>query len=147
MVDRDVLAGRLGELLRRVGRVRQHCPATAAELASDPDRLDLVSFNLMLAVQACLDAASHVIADEGWPAAQDLAGAFLCLHEHGAVSAPVAAALARAAGLRNIVAHVYARLDPQLLHAAATDGLGDLERFAAELSAWAEAQDDRPAPR
>jgi uncharacterized protein YutE (UPF0331/DUF86 family) len=33
-------------------------------------RVDLVSFNLVLAVQSCSDIASHIIADEGWPAAQ-----------------------------------------------------------------------------
>jgi uncharacterized protein YutE (UPF0331/DUF86 family) len=35
------------------------------ELASDRDALDLVAFNLMLAVQAACDPASHLIADEG----------------------------------------------------------------------------------
>lgn len=140
MVDRDVLAAKLGELAERVARVRRHCPASSAELAADADRLDLVSFNLMLAVQACLDAATHVIADEGWPPSQDLAGAFLRLRDRGAISPQVAEALARAAGLRNVVAHVYARIDPELVHRAATAGLGDLERFAAELSAWAESR-------
>jgi uncharacterized protein YutE (UPF0331/DUF86 family) len=120
--------------------VRRHCPAAAGELARDRDRLDLVSFNLMLAVQLCLDVASHLIADEGWPAAPDLAGSFARLREHAVVSEPVAEALARAAGLRNVVAHVYGRIDTDLVHLAATKGLRDLERFAAEVAAWAEAQ-------
>jgi len=70
MVDADVIAAKLGELADRVGRVRQHRPADADALAADRDALDLVSFNLMLAVQACTDIASHLIADEGWPPGQ-----------------------------------------------------------------------------
>jgi uncharacterized protein YutE (UPF0331/DUF86 family) len=140
MVDRDLVASKLGELIDRLRRVRQHCPEVAVELERDRDRLDLVSFNLMLAVQSCLDVASHVIADEGWPAAQDLAGAFDRLRDHGVLSASAAEAMGRAAGLRNVVAHFYGRVDPALIHRAATEGLGDLERFAAELSAWVEAR-------
>ena len=138
MVDRDLLAAKLSELADRVARVRLHCPASAGELARDRDRLDLVSFNLMLAVQLCLDVASHLIADEGWPAAPDLAGSFSRLREQGVLSDRVAEALARASGLRNVVAHVYGRLDTELVHLAGTHGLRDLERFASEVAAWAE---------
>lgn len=140
MVDRDLLAAKLGELADRIARVRLHCPHSAVELARDRDRLDLVSFNLMLAVQVCLDVASHLIADEGWPAAPDLGSSFARLREHGVVSAAVAEALARASGLRNVVAHVYGRVDAALVHRAATTGLNDLERFATDVAAWAEAQ-------
>jgi uncharacterized protein YutE (UPF0331/DUF86 family) len=70
MVNRDRVAAKVSELSDRVSRVKQHCPASPADLAANRDALDLVSFNLMLAVQACADVASHMIADEGWPAAQ-----------------------------------------------------------------------------
>jgi uncharacterized protein YutE (UPF0331/DUF86 family) len=76
MVDADLIAAKLGELAHRTARVREHCPEDASKLAADADALDLVSFNLMLAIQICLDVASHVIADEGWPPATDLAGSF-----------------------------------------------------------------------
>jgi hypothetical protein len=75
MVDLDLIAAKLAELADRVARVRKHRPASAEVLAADRDALDLVSFNLMLAVQSCLDVASHLIADEGWPPARDLAPA------------------------------------------------------------------------
>ncbi len=76
MVDRDLLTAKLLELQDRTLRVRSKCPATVDELRANRDALDLVSFNLMLAVQSCSDIASHIIADEGWPAAQNLAGGF-----------------------------------------------------------------------
>jgi uncharacterized protein YutE (UPF0331/DUF86 family) len=140
MVDLDLIAAKLAELADRVARVRKHRPASAEVLAADRDALDLVSFNLMLAVQSCLDVASHLIADEGWPPARDLAGSFRRLHEHGLLDAETAAALGRAASLRNVVAHVYANADPDLVFTAASSGLEDLERFARQVAAWAEAK-------
>jgi len=136
VVDADVITAKLAELAERTTRARLHCRSTAAELASDRDALDLVSFNLMLAVQSCLDIASHVIADEGWEPATTLAGSFLALSKHGVISPETAESLGRAAGLRNIIAHGYASVDAARIQEAVAGGSQDLERFSAEVSAW-----------
>jgi uncharacterized protein YutE (UPF0331/DUF86 family) len=136
VVDLDLTAAKLAELGDRVARVRARCPATVDELRADRDALDLVSFNLMLAVQSCSDIASHLIADEGWRAATNLAGAFNRIRDEGVISATTAATLCRAVGLRNVVAHGYAGINPAMVHAAATLGLGDLEAFAREVAQW-----------
>lgn len=140
MVDADLVAAKLAELAELVARVRKHRTADAEGLREDRDARDLVSFNLMLAVQTCADVASHVVADEGWPPARDLAGGFQRLQEHGVVAPEVARRLAQAVGLRNVVAHVYAEVDVDLLFEAATAGLGDLERFAEEVARWTAAR-------
>jgi len=136
MVDVDIVAVKLAELDDRLHRIRQRCPADAEALARDRDTLELVSFNLMLAIQAALDVASHMIADEGWPAAATLAESFTRLHEHQVISAPTLAGLRSAARLRNILAQLYSVVDPAKVHHAATAGLADLGRFAGEVCAW-----------
>ena len=136
MVSRELVAAKLGDLADRIARVRAHHRATVDELQSDRDALDLVSFNLMLAVQSCVDVASHIVADEGWRPATSLGDGFDRLHQRGVLSAPTARALQRAAGLRNVVAHGYAGVDPATVHAASTQGLGDLEAFAREVAQW-----------
>ena len=52
----------------------------------------------------------------------------------------VARQLQRAVGLRNVVAHGYAGVDVSSVHRASTDGLRDLEEFAAQVAAWVNAQ-------
>jgi uncharacterized protein YutE (UPF0331/DUF86 family) len=136
VVNRDLVAAKLVELDDRLARVRRHCPEAVTDLRADRDALDLVSFNLMLAVQTCSDIASHLIADEGWPAAPNLAGAFNSLRDRGVISSPTAGALCKAVGLRNVVAHGYAGINPAMVHAAATRGVLDLEAFAREIAAW-----------
>lgn len=140
MVDVGIVTAKLVELAGRVGRVRAHAKATVDELASDRDAQDLVAFNLMLAVQTCADLATHLVADEGWPAARSLREAFERLHENGVVSADTARAMSRAVGLRNVVAHGYAGVDVAMLHAASHAGLADLERLSGEVAAWVKAR-------
>jgi len=136
MVDVDVVAVKLAEIADRLERVRSCCPAEAETLAQDRDALELVSFNLILAIQAALDVASHIIADEGWPAAATLNESFVRLHEHQVISAETLTGVRPAARLRNILAHMYSSVDPGKVHLAATVGLSELERFAGEVGSW-----------
>jgi len=136
MVNRDVIAAKLIDLDARRRRVASHSKADAADFVADPDALDLVAFNLMLSVQICADIASHIIADASWPGARTLAEAFERLHELGVLSQSTKTALAPAAGLRNVIAHGYADGDVKLVHAAATQGVRDLDVFAREVATW-----------
>ena len=136
MVNLDILTAKLAELGARVARVRAHTPTTAADLRSDQDALDLVSFNLLLSVQSAADIASHLVADEGWRPALTLADGFERLRENGVIAKPTADALAKAAGLRNVVAHGYAGVDVDAVFAGASRGVADLEAFAAEVALW-----------
>ncbi len=136
MVDVDVVAAKLAEIDDRLQRVRLRCPADAEALATDRDALELVSFNLILAIQAALDVASHMIADEGWPAAATLAESFVRLHEHQVISAETLAGIRPAARLRNILTHMYSSVDAARVHLAATTGLTELDRFGEEVATW-----------
>jgi uncharacterized protein YutE (UPF0331/DUF86 family) len=145
MVNADLVAAKLVELAERVGRARKHCPQRAEELAADRDALDLVAFNMMLAVQVCADVASHIIADEGWAAATTMAAAFGRLGDHGVLDAQLALRLGRAVGLRNVVADDYAGIDPAMLHDAAQRGVVDLDAFARAVAAWLSTHGDTAA--
>jgi uncharacterized protein YutE (UPF0331/DUF86 family) len=123
-------------LADRIARVQEHRKPSAEDLAASRDSTDLVSFNLMLAVQTCTDIASHLIADEGWPAAGTLGESFTRMEQHGVIASDTAASVRDAVGLRNVVAHGYSSVDIELLQRAATTGLADLDRFAREVASW-----------
>ena len=135
MVDVDLLADKLRELDERIARVRARRTSTVEALAVDRDAFEIVAFNLMLAVQCCVDISLHVIADARWPVPRNAADAFDVLAAHGMLSGTTAASLRAAVGFRNVVAHGYAGVDPHKVHAAATTGLHDLTEFARQLAA------------
>jgi uncharacterized protein YutE (UPF0331/DUF86 family) len=136
VVRLELVQRKLAELDARVARVRAHRRASPDELASDRDALDLVAFNLMLAVQAACDVAAHLIADEGWTAPPTAAECFHQLAAHQVIATATATALRRATGFRNVVAHGYAGIDVTATYAASTAGLEDLDRFAREVATW-----------
>ncbi|HEY0479638.1 MAG TPA: DUF86 domain-containing protein [Kofleriaceae bacterium] len=136
MVQLEIVQRKLAELDARVARVRAHRRASPAALASERDALDLVAFNLMLAVQAACDLATHLIADEGWTAPPTTADSFQRLAEHQVITTNTATALRRAVGFRDVVAHGDAGIDVAATYAASTLGLDDLDRFAREIASW-----------
>lgn len=132
----QLIARKLADLDARVTRVRAHRRVSAEALAAASDAIDLVAFNLMLAVQAACDLASLLIADEGWTTPATVAGCFDQLAQHKVIMPATAAALRRAVAYRNLVAHGYAGVEVAATHAASTAGVDDLDRFARELGAW-----------
>lgn len=136
MVNRDIVLIKLSELSGYISAVEQDTPPPSESATLDRRTLDLVAFNLMLSVQCCIDIASHIIADEQWPAVQAYGQAFERLGEHGVLSANIANSLRQAVGLRNAIAHGYAKTDPTKILRAAREGIRDLKAFQTEIAKW-----------
>jgi hypothetical protein len=62
---------------------------------------------LQVAIEACIDIATHVLASEGWTPAGSARDAFLVLANHGKIPLELAQRLGSAAGMRNVLVHDY----------------------------------------
>lgn len=134
MVARDVV-------LRKVTRARGHLaeaePIFARELdvfLADRKERDLAMFYLFLAIQECLDLASHWIVDDDLPAADSYAESFRVLAERGRIDESLATSMAQAAGLRNLIVHGYASIEPERVREEARAGIATLRRFLAAVA-------------
>ena len=114
--------------------MRANLPATEAAFVRDRDARDIVVLNLFVAIQACLDLATHWVADAGWSMPGSYAEAFRALADHDVISHEMATRLSDAAGFRNLVAHQYAVIDPHRVYGIANSDLGDLDAFCATLA-------------
>ncbi len=96
-----------------------------------------VCFDLLQAIQACIDLAVHACTHESLGVPETPAAAFALLERHGVISTQLASRLAKATGLRNLIVHRYADILVPRLAEAITTGLGDLDEFATALQARA----------
>lgn len=127
-VDTDVLDARLRELSRRMRRVEAKKPASIKALASDEDLQDILTRNLELAIQSCIDIAYHLCGAHGkvpTTAAEAFAEvARLELIEHG-----LAKRLQRAVGFRNVLVHEYTDVDWKIVMRVIRTDARDLAAF------------------
>lgn len=119
-----------------VARIRAVLPEAPETFEADRTAREVVILNLFIAVQTCLDLATHWLADEGWDVPQSYGEIFLALADHEVIPRELARRLVAAVGLRNLIAHQYGRVDWARVHrTASSSDLDDLEAFCAALAA------------
>lgn len=133
MVDAHLIEQRLAAIADRIARIEEKLPSDRSAFLADRDAQEAVAFNLFLVFQDALDIAAHLIADAGWPVPSTAREHFEILAQRGVLTPETATAMARCAGLRNLIAHAYGSLDLGRLHGEIPAGVAALRAFAGEL--------------
>ncbi|HET9955204.1 MAG TPA: DUF86 domain-containing protein [Polyangiaceae bacterium] len=131
MTDLDLLEKKLAFVESCVSELRRL--AVADKIDSDVKERRFIEHTLQLAIQACLDAASHVVSDHRLGEPSTTRELFTLLARAGRLSQELAQKLSAAAGFRNILVHGYAEVDSRVTRDVLENHLGDLLAFAAEL--------------
>lgn len=130
MVDADRVRDRLRRLDQLIELLEEVRTAGEAAYLRERDTRLKAERALQLALQVCIDVGAHLVGELGLEPPDDYRGVFASLGEAGVVEPELAARLGRAAGLRNLLVHGYARLDDAQVFAA-LERLDDLRSFAA----------------
>jgi len=129
MVDSSIVTTKVAQVEKCVRRIREKRPATLQEFRTDPDRQDIVMFNLMQALQGCIDLAAHIVSDEGFGMAGSMNEFFYILQERCILPDDLVERMVKAVGFRNLCVHEYARIDLEKVYEVSLHGLEDIEEF------------------
>ena len=66
MVDSAILAAKLAMVRDAVDRIVVFLPPTPAGFRADRSAREIVTLNLLVAIQECLALASHILSDAAW---------------------------------------------------------------------------------
>jgi uncharacterized protein YutE (UPF0331/DUF86 family) len=109
--------------------------ARPERIAEDIREERFVEHTLQIAIQAALDAASHIVSDERLGEPRTNRELFDALAKNHWIPAPLAANLRRMAGFRNILVHGYDTVDLGVVRDIVEHHLGDLEAFVGAVRA------------
>jgi uncharacterized protein YutE (UPF0331/DUF86 family) len=133
VVDKVLLATKVAAVRDAVERIRSVLPPDRGAFLADRTVREIVVLNLFVALQECVALAAHWLADEGRDVPRGYREMFLALADGGVLDRELAARVASASGLRNLVAHRYGVLDWTRIHEIATSELHDLLAFCEAL--------------
>ena len=136
MVDRDLLRRKLAELAEYVGQASEYRDLTVEDYRADWKTQRIVERTLQMAIETCLDVASHVIADRGLGPPSTYAEAFEILVRAGLMSPGLGRVMIEMTGFRNVIVHEYARIDAEVVVRVLREHLEDFRRFEAEALDW-----------
>ncbi|MFQ5637614.1 MAG: DUF86 domain-containing protein [bacterium] len=81
------------------------------ELKNNRDIQNMVLHALLLTIQSCIDTTNYLIAHFGLPKANTYRESFEILSSHGYLNEEIVSELQDLAAFRNVLVHVYWRLD------------------------------------
>ncbi len=89
-------------------------------------------------MELCADIARCIIAIEGFRYPDDYQDTFRVLGEEGVVSNELLPRLTEMARFRNLLVHIYAKIDDAKVYGILKNRLGDFDAFAAAIAAYLE---------
>jgi len=102
-------------------------------LVSDVRLERFVLHTLQLAIQAALDVASHIVAEERLGAPSTNRELFSLLAAHGWIRPEDVVRLGEMAGFRNLIVHGYVRIELDRVVAVVRENLEDLAGFVSAV--------------
>lgn len=127
MTDQELLFKKLGQIELYLRQLVEF--GDPARIESDLRVQRFVEHTLLMAVQATLDAASHIVASERLGEPNANRQLFELLAEAGWLEASLAERLIQMAGFRNILVHEYAEVDLAIVRDVAENRVEDLVQF------------------
>jgi uncharacterized protein YutE (UPF0331/DUF86 family) len=133
MTDRDLIIAKAASVRAHRDRIVEKTGDGAQVFLQDPDRQDVVAFNLHLAVENCIDIAAHIISENGWGVPGSASEMFYTLEGRGILDSQLTERMVKAVGLRNLIVHEYGRIDINRLFATVRNNLDDLTAFLSAI--------------
>lgn len=131
MTREDLVRKKLGEIESFVAELKSL--GRPSEIGRDVVQERFVEHTLQIAIQAMLDVASHIVADDRLGEPRDNAELFSILARHGWIGEESVETLENVVGFRNIVVHGYGDVDMQIVRDVAEHRTGDLLHFVEEI--------------
>jgi uncharacterized protein YutE (UPF0331/DUF86 family) len=137
---RDVDLNRIRDLLGNMAdaqrRLRELGQLSEAEFLGDYRNTESAKYLLIVATESAIDSCNHIVACQGGRAPQDYADCFAILAELGVIDSNLADRLKRMARFRNLIVHLYWRVDNSRVYRIIHDDLRDLDAFRQQMGTW-----------
>ena len=131
----DVVRTRCAEIEDSVQRLEALALLPLADFLADRDAQDIASYRLLVAIEASLAHCYHVSSRRLRTTPADYAGCFGLLGDAGILGPDLTERLKSMAKFRNLLVHVYWKVDYRRVHAAMQENPGDLRAFSATIVA------------
>ncbi len=129
----DLIRSRCTEIEESVERLERLATLSREAFLTDQDALDIACYRLLLAIEAALALCYHVSAKHLNRVPDEYAECFGLLGDAGIIPASLMERLQQMARFRNLLVHVYWKIDYGQVYDIIRRNLGDLRSFASAI--------------
>jgi len=129
MVDKKGILEHFRELNEALKDWERYQTISLRELRSDRDKQNMVLHALLVSIQASIDIANHIIAEKSLQKPSTYRETFEILSEEGIISSELGDSLSDLAGFRNVLVHIYWRVNFEQVYRVLQEDLSPLKEF------------------
>jgi len=116
-------------------------PADEDELLEDDLLKSAIERNLQLAIESALDIGEVIISSENLEKPEDYLNIIITLGKEGIIPEEFAQRFSEAAKLRNILVHMYTKVDPAVISQILKYNLDDFDEYARYIARYVDKND------
>jgi uncharacterized protein YutE (UPF0331/DUF86 family) len=129
-VDPIVVKARLDIILERVTRIKLIETMTEEQYLKDELLQGAIERNLQIIAQAIIDICTHLVAHNHWGSPKSYADAVTIIANHKVLDSTLAERLIYLVKLRNILVHLYLKVDQKIVYKSAKSIITDAKLFS-----------------
>jgi uncharacterized protein YutE (UPF0331/DUF86 family) len=133
-LNADLVRARCTEIEESLKRLEGLRALSLEDFLASQDTLDIACYRLLVAIEAALSLCYHVSARRLREAPEDYASCFGSLERAGLVPPDLGERLRHMARFRNLLVHVYWKIDYRQVYVIVREHLVDLREFAALMA-------------
>jgi uncharacterized protein YutE (UPF0331/DUF86 family) len=133
MIDKNVILDKASRVDRHIKRVESKRNITIDQFLENADVQDILLFNLQVAIQTCIDIASHIVSDEDMGVPGSTSEIFYLLQDNGYINQAQTEKIVSAIGFRNLLVHEYGNLDLKRVYNIINNNTDDLREFVTAI--------------
>ncbi len=136
VADVETVRDRINRIRRYVRDLLGFSQISEEDFSQNTERQYAVLHALQLAIEACVEIATHICAADGLGVPSSYAEAFDLLERAGVVDPQLANDLRAMARFRNRIVHFYWEMDMKEVYRILTGSLGDFDRYLVEIEKY-----------
>ena len=133
-VDKDRLVLLIGEMERAVTLLKEYRNIPEAAFVADLKSLGAAKYYFMVAIEACVAICNHITAKEHTGVPETYADCFRILRDTRIVSPELSDKLIAMAKFRNLLVHLYWKVDNERVHRILCSELDDFHEFTRSIA-------------
>lgn len=133
-VDKDRLLSLIGEIEQALSILREYGEADKESLIGNLKSLGSVKYYLIVAIEGCVDICNHIVAKERIGVPESYSDCFKILKNNEIISDVLSKELSNLAKFRNLLVHLYWKVDDEKVYELLQMKLDDIDRFIQQIS-------------
>lgn len=129
-LNQDLVLTRCREIEESLDRLNEIARKPRELFLTDRDLQDIASYRLLVAIEAAISLCYHVSAKRLKKVPEEYAECFAILAEAGVITSELCERLQKTARFRNLLVHMYWKIDYNAVYDILHDSLNDLQRFS-----------------